>query len=256
MLRDYNVHASLATRDAGASKRWYAEKLGFEPEVDEPGFLMYRVGDSTFSVYETPTAGTAKNTVAIWSVGDVKLEMGRLRQRGVTFEEYDFPEFKTENGLLATPDGFMTAWFKDADGNILQLMSTPGTERPTIISPMLAAVDMGRATSWYSQLGFEPDPAMSQDFQKVYRSGDATFVVYQSNFAGTARNTVAVWRVDDLRAEVAGLRERGVSLEDYDFGPDGRTTDGILAQSDGSLNAWFTDSEGNILGLAQVPRPA
>ena len=31
-----------------------------------------------------------------------------------------------------------------------------------------------------------------------------------------------------------------------------RTVDGIIADSgDGSLNAWFTDSEGNILGLVE-----
>jgi hypothetical protein len=35
-----------------------------------------------------------------------------------------------------------------------------------------------------------------------------------------------------------------------DFGTS-RTVDGILTDTDGSLNAWFIDSEGSILGLVE-----
>jgi hypothetical protein len=49
---------------------------------------------------------------------------------------------------------------------------------------------------------------------------------------------------------MAVLRSRGVDFEDYDFG-DLRTVDGVLTDPEGDLNAWFTDSEGNILGLAE-----
>jgi hypothetical protein len=41
-----------------------------------------------------------------------------LRAKGATFEEYDVPGLKTENGITTTPAG-KGAWFKDEDGNII-----------------------------------------------------------------------------------------------------------------------------------------
>ena len=54
-----------------------------------------------------------------------------------------------------------------------------------------------------------------------------------------------------LRDEVARLRGRGVVFEDYNFGDGDKTVDGILADAEGDQNAWFKDSEGNILALAE-----
>jgi hypothetical protein len=85
-----------------------------------------------------------------------------------------------------------------------------------------------------------------------YRNGTSYFTVYETEFAGTAKNTVAVWRVPDIRAEMAELRGRGVRFEDYDFG-DWKTEDGVMTDPEGGMGAWFTDSEGNVLGLAQIP---
>jgi len=85
----------------------------------------------------------------------------------------------------------------------------------------------------------------------VYRQGATHLSIYATPSAGTAKNTVAVWRVDDLRAEMADMRARGVVFGDYDLG-DVRTADGVLTDpDDGSLAAWFADSEGNTLGLVE-----
>lgn len=58
-----------------------------------------------------------------------------------------------------------------------------------------------------------------------------------------------MWRLKGIVDEVARLRDRGVIFEDYDFG-DEVTVAGILSDEDGPVNAWFTDSEGNILAIA------
>src|SRR5207244_9297867 len=85
----------------------------------------------------------------------------------------------------------------------------------------------------------------------VYRDGATHFTIYATPSAGTAKNTVAVWRVADLRSEVAALRSRGVEFKDCEIG-DGRTVEGIYTDADErSLAAWFDDSEGNTLGLAE-----
>jgi catechol 2,3-dioxygenase-like lactoylglutathione lyase family enzyme len=258
MLRDFRVHPLLATVDAARARAWYADKLGLEPIREREGQLVYSVPPTIFTVYQTPSAGTAQNTVAVWGVDDLRAEMSRLRARGLAFEELDFgPEDRTVDGIMTNVDGpgeTLNAWFKDVDGNwisFVQQPTEPGEEpREPGISPMLAASDLRRARAWYSEkLGLQPYREYDGE-ELVYRSGMTHLSIYATPSAGTAKNTVAEWHVDDLRAEVAALRARGVVFEEYDFGSN-RTVDGILTDSDGSLNAWFTDSEGSILGLVE-----
>jgi len=51
-------------------------------------------------------------------VPDVEAEVADLKKRGIAFEEYDAPGYKTVNSI-ATGGGAKTAWFKDSEGNIL-----------------------------------------------------------------------------------------------------------------------------------------
>ena len=44
-----------------------------------------------------------------------------LKSRGVKFEDYDFPDFKTVNGI-AEIEGFRGGWFKDTEGNVLAVV--------------------------------------------------------------------------------------------------------------------------------------
>ena len=212
MLTEYALHPTFATSDAERAKAWFRDKLGLEPEQEWPGVLYYTAGSSAFSLYETPNAGTAKNTVAAWNATDVRAEMERLKGRGVVFEDYDFGDFKTVDGLATDPEGNVTAWFKDADGNIHTVISVPELGDYQV-SAMLAASDLPRAKAWYAdKLGYQPMREIGDEVA-VYRSGPGSFSVYRSDFAGTAKNTVAGWRVPDLRTEVEALTARGVALD-------------------------------------------
>ena len=249
MLSEFAIHPSLAASDIERARAWYAEKLGLTPSRDYGDLLVYTIGDTMFSVYPTPSAGTAKNTVAVENVRDLRAEVARLKARGVVFEDYDMPGLYTEGGIAAPGDGSLLAWFKDSEGSIIGLAEWPGDTRPSGIAAMIAASDLARARAWYAdRLGLLP--AQEMDGALNYRSGSSGFTVYLSEFAGSAKNTVAIWRVPDLRAEMASLRRSGVVFEDYDFGA-WRTVDGVMTDSDGSLAAWFRDSEGNTLGLVQ-----
>ena len=234
MLSDAPFHPSLAVRDLSKATSWYAEKIGWQPLGEPEGVAVYKVMN--------------------WAVDDVRSEVARLRARGVTFEEYDFGEAKTVDGIMSDPNGGMNAWFKDLDGNIVGVISAgpngPQLDPSATITAMIAAADLDRAKRWYSEkLGFEPDFEFP-DVLATYRSGGSTFTVYRTEFAGTAENTVGVWRLKGLREEVERLRARGVVFEEYDFG-DARTVDGIMTEADGEENAWFKDSEGNILAIAE-----
>jgi len=250
MLSDFDFQPSIVSFDAKRAKAWFSEKLGVEPTIEWPGDQFdYRFGTSGFSIYEAGSAGTAKNTVAAWNVPDVEAEVARLRARGVVFEDYDFGEFKTVNGIMTDPGGDKNAWFKDADGNIHTIISTP--QMPdTKVTAMIASADLDRAKAWYGEkLGFEPVYEYGAELV-VYRSGAGAFTVYRTTYAGTAQNTIGVWEVKDLRQEAAALRSRGVVFEDLAFDKV-KTVDGIQSDPDGSLQAWFRDPDGNWLSMRE-----
>ena len=80
-------------------------------------------------------------------------------------------------------------------------------------------------------------------------SGSWIFL-YPSGDAGTSKASQAFWQVEDLEAEVAELRKRGVVFEEYDL-PGMKTVNGILTAG-GSKAAWFKDTEGNIMAVIQT----
>ncbi len=125
MLTD--VRANLAAADVERARRWYEDKLGLTPYESWPEELLhFRVGASRFSIYRTATAGTAKNTVAVFEVADLRAEVAALRGRGVVFEEYDFGGGdKTVDGIIKSDDGALNAWFTDSEGNVLALFQQP-----------------------------------------------------------------------------------------------------------------------------------
>jgi catechol 2,3-dioxygenase-like lactoylglutathione lyase family enzyme len=252
-INEAPIHASIAVADLGRSREWYDSKLGWQPAHEMEENLIYKVGDSHFELFTTQFAGTAKNTVMNWNVDDLRGEVARLKGRGVAFEDYDFGGFRTEEGIMTDPSGGMNAWFKDPDGNIVGVLQAPqGQGSRHTLSVMLAASDLGRAKAWYAEkLGFEPVETF-EDVVMDYVSGDSAFNLYRTEFAGTAKNTVASWPVKGVREEVARLKARGVVFDDYDLGENGKTVDGILSGEDGFAIAWFHDSEGNILALAEA----
>ena len=118
------------------------------------------------------------------------------------------------------------------------------------IAATLPASDLERAKAWYAKvLQLEPSET-TEDGSFIYEVEGSFFMLYASRFAGTNQATAAAISVDDVEAAVADLKSRGAIFEDYDFGEDFRTVDGILTSPSGRKMAWLKDSEGNILGVA------
>ena len=124
MLVNYNLVPSLPVSDIDRAKAFYSEKLDLKPtEVLADGGAYYQTGNVKFLLYPSGFAGTNQATAAGWEVDDVETVVADLQSRGVVFEEYDFDELKTENGIATTPEGQKAAWFKDSEGNILGVFS-------------------------------------------------------------------------------------------------------------------------------------
>ena len=121
MLSEYKVYAVLPSSDLARAREWYEEKTGTLPSREDPGGLWYQCADGTwFVITRSAFAGTAQNTAASFQVTGIEELMRRLRDRGLRFEEYDLPDFKTVDGLFVMGP-YKAAWFKDADGNTVEI---------------------------------------------------------------------------------------------------------------------------------------
>jgi predicted enzyme related to lactoylglutathione lyase len=118
------------------------------------------------------------------------------------------------------------------------------------IVPYIPASDVTRARRFYEQkVGLVPREEFAGGV--VYECGDRSWIyLYPTPNAGTSKASQAFWEVDDVEAEVAELKARGVVFEEYDM-PGLKTVNGI-ATAGGTKAAWFKDSEGNIFALIQT----
>ena len=125
------------------------------------------------------------------------------------------------------------------------------------VEARLPVQDLDRARRWYAEkLGLEP--AEEREGGLRYECASGVFCLFASTGASDGAFSQLAFDVDDIEAEVAELRARGVVFEEYDA-PGLRTVDGI-ADIDGNYPskggkgeraAWFRDSEGNMLGMGQ-----
>jgi len=120
-LSEFPISARAAASDLGRARAWYEVRLGLTPEHEDPGGVWYHfAGETWLYLYATPSAGTAQNTIAGWAVQDIASVMANLRERGVTFEQYDLGEVRMVDGL-ADFGVAKAAWFKDSEGNTYEL---------------------------------------------------------------------------------------------------------------------------------------
>ena len=124
MLQDAPLYAYIPAKDVARARRFYEGMLGFEPQQEINGGVVYGFGRGTACfLYLTPNAGTSQASQAFWSVDDVDAEMKALKARGVKFEDYDMPGERSPEGAI-TAGGAKAAWFKDSEGNIMALIQT------------------------------------------------------------------------------------------------------------------------------------
>jgi predicted enzyme related to lactoylglutathione lyase len=113
----------------------------------------------------------------------------------------------------------------------------------------IPARDVKRARKFYEEkVGLKPKQEIAGGVVYEFSEHTACFL-YQTPNAGTSKASQAFWQVDDVEAEVAELKARGVVFEQYDL--PGVTMRNSIATGGGAKTAWFRDTEGNILAVSQ-----
>jgi catechol 2,3-dioxygenase-like lactoylglutathione lyase family enzyme len=117
------ISAVICSTDLVVSQDFYEKKVGLtlSPETIK-NHLVFEGGDgTTLLVYGRANPNLADHTqVRFWSE-DVAADVKELSDRGVVFEEYDFPTFKTVDSVATSAGIGKSAWFKDPDGNTIAL---------------------------------------------------------------------------------------------------------------------------------------
>ena len=121
MLSHSAVTTMLPVIDMVRARAFYEECLGLEPGALRPdGKFVYQVGGSALALFPKPGGTKAEHTAISFQVPDIVASIEALKSRGVVFEDYDFPDFKTVNHVCVLGSE-KAAWFKDTEGNYLCL---------------------------------------------------------------------------------------------------------------------------------------
>ena len=116
------------------------------------------------------------------------------------------------------------------------------------IRAYIPASDIPRARSFYEgKIGLRPKEEYAGGV--IYDCGGVEVFLYKTSHAGTSKASQAYWQVNDVEAEVADLKARGVAFEEYDM--PGVTMTNSIATGGGARTAWFKDTEGNIMAVSQ-----
>jgi catechol 2,3-dioxygenase-like lactoylglutathione lyase family enzyme len=124
MLGNRNAAANIAVKDLAKAGDFYENTLGLKP-VHREGeeVIVFASGDTLINVYRSEFAGTNKATAVTWAVGDdIAKIVKALEDKGVPFEHYEWPGV-TMDGHIHVHGDMKVAWFKEPEGNILNLIN-------------------------------------------------------------------------------------------------------------------------------------
>jgi catechol 2,3-dioxygenase-like lactoylglutathione lyase family enzyme len=116
------------------------------------------------------------------------------------------------------------------------------------IRPYIPVIDVSRARKFYEgTLGLKPREEYAGGV--IYECGGTEVFLYPTPNAGTSKASQAYWQVADVESEVADLKKRGVTFEEYNL--PAMPMKNSIVTAGGAKTAWFKDTEGNILAVSQ-----
>jgi catechol 2,3-dioxygenase-like lactoylglutathione lyase family enzyme len=126
MFKAVAAFSGFSVKDLAKAKEFYVDVLGLTVNEDEMGLKLVLPEGAEVFVYPKDNHESATYTVLNLIVENIDESIDELVAKGVVFEHYDFPDFKTdEKGVargLAAGKGPDIAWFKDPSGNIFSVL--------------------------------------------------------------------------------------------------------------------------------------
>lgn len=120
------AEATLPAKDLDRARTFYAERLGLTATSETDTGIHYVVGGTRFRLFRSGGSASGSHTQLALTVTDIDAQVRALRERGVSFEEYAYPNLKTVAGI-ADLGYARAAWLKDSEGNLLGIAELAGT---------------------------------------------------------------------------------------------------------------------------------
>lgn len=127
-LVDAKVVACLPVTDLERAKDFYQKKLGLKfVKTEIPDSLTFEAGGGCQIFLYKRGATKADHTAISFEVDDVLEAVNDLKSKGVVFETYDMTVegtgegIKTDENNIAHFGETQAAWFKDSEGNLLNV---------------------------------------------------------------------------------------------------------------------------------------
>lgn len=122
MLETNKAFSSFSVDDLEKAKQFYVQTLGLKVK-ESPEGLELHPGQQSIFIYPKPNHKPATFTVLNFQVNDIDAAVDELKQKGVSFEQYE-GEIKTDAKGIHRDNGPTIAWFKDPAGNILSVVES------------------------------------------------------------------------------------------------------------------------------------
>ena len=126
MFKDTKAFTSFSAPDIAAAKEFYGETLGLDVVETPEGLELHIAGSTPVFVYPSDNYTAPKHTILNFPVDDIEAAVAELNRRGVTMEQYDLPEIKTDENGIFRDEGEMgpqaIAWFKDPADHVLSVL--------------------------------------------------------------------------------------------------------------------------------------
>jgi len=121
MLANARMTTILPAKDLERARDFYEKRLGLSPLGAKPdGKFEFAVPGGVLALIPKPEGTKAEHTAVSFRVDDIEQSVAALKERGVVFEDYDFPGLRTTNHVCVLGSE-KAAWFKDPEGNTLCL---------------------------------------------------------------------------------------------------------------------------------------
>ena len=120
-LTETQVTCMLPVKDVARARRFYEDGLRLPPLGARPdGKFVYRCGGTEIALFPKAEGTKAEHTALSFRVADIGAAIAELKGRGVVFDDYDLPGFRTVEHVCVLGSE-KAAWFRDPEGNILCL---------------------------------------------------------------------------------------------------------------------------------------
>ena len=120
MLGQSVLIAIVSTAKPSEAREFYTSVLGLEFVREEPQAMVFRCNDQWLRMQIFDEIPPPRGSALGWEVQDIRDVVGKLHEKGVATERYDFMP-QDDLGIATFPNGDQVAWFHDPDGNILSV---------------------------------------------------------------------------------------------------------------------------------------